>query len=518
MTLHSAADMIIVEEEAEEEIVVEVYEEPYEEGEEEEQLVEDMVGQDRPPQPGVFFIDIQGNLPINTGIPPPRVSSPTLSNSSEEVILFAGRDQNGRGLSRPRPAPRTISDPIDAQIRGVEKKIQEQEEILQDVLQQKSRSFLTNSGHDTTEESTVEFEVPIRQRGGRANAAAARRHQNIRQIEEDALLADYMANMDSDFAGLETFGRRELGGREDDMSDGEDKSLPTWDRDDIEDFDDLSTSDGVMGEVSNILSRRKRAAGIQYLVVWEDQTVDEARWVPMTTLSSITALLKIEEFETEEKLVAEFEDNSDDDSEDSDESGDDDDLDLNMGLVPLKMARLTDEQIARMLEKQEELGMGGDELLLYNGEGDIEEAVSSAHPFRSAGAKSKLKVKGKGKAANSRRARGDFSVASVLNDAYDGFDVMDFERPSLQKKSKGRKGKILFDLSDSSLNEAMEKTFENDRVKKKERKQEREKLRSLGLLGSKNGKPDMKQRYKEGMSMTDIKNEIKDFLECSNTT
>lgn len=509
--------MIIVEEEADEEIVVEVYEEPHEEDSEEEQLEQDR----QPEEQGLFFIDTQGNLPIDTGMPPPRVSSPTPSNSSEEVILFAGRDQNGRGLTRPVPAPRTISDPLEAKIKQVEKQIQEQEEMLHDVLQQEPRSLSPRPGQDTTEESAAEFEVPIRQRGGRANAAAARRHQSIRQIEEDALLADYMANMDSDFAGLETFGRRELGGSKDEMSDGEPKAsmnLPIWDRDDIDDFDDLSTSDGVMGEVSDILSKRRRAAGIQYLVVWDDQTVDEARWVPMTTLSSITALLKIEEFETEEKLVAEFEESSEDDSEDSDETGGDD-LDVNGGPVPRKMARLSDEQIARMLEKQEELGMGGDELLLYNGEGHIEsDEVSFAAPFFSAGSKSKRNYKGKGKAAPTRRARGDFPVASVLADAYDGFDVMDFERPSLQKKSKGRKGKMVFDLSDSSLNEAMEKTFENDRVKKKERKQEREKLRALGLLGSKNGKPDMKQRYKEGMSMTDIRNEIKDFLDSDNTT
>ena len=71
--------MIIVEEEAEqsdeaeEEIVVEVYEEPYkEESEQEEQLVQGMVEQEE----DLFFIDTQGNLPIDTGIPPPRVSSP----------------------------------------------------------------------------------------------------------------------------------------------------------------------------------------------------------------------------------------------------------------------------------------------------------------------------------------------------------------------------------------------------------------------------------------------------------
>jgi hypothetical protein len=64
----------------------------------------------------------------------------------------------------------------------------------------------------------------------------------------------------------------------------------------------------------------------------------------------------------------------------------------------------------------------------------------------------------------------------------------------------------------------MQKTYENDRVKKKERKQEREELRAQGLLGSKNGKPDLKKKYQEGMSIREIKEEIRAFLMGKNTT
>jgi hypothetical protein len=64
----------------------------------------------------------------------------------------------------------------------------------------------------------------------------------------------------------------------------------------------------------------------------------------------------------------------------------------------------------------------------------------------------------------------------------------------------------------------MQAAWENDRVKKKERKQERERLRAQGLLGSNNGKVDLKQKYKEGMNMEAIKNEIKRFLISSDTT
>ena len=57
----------------------------------------------------------------------------------------------------------------------------------------------------------------------------------------------------------------------------------------------------------------------------------------------------------------------------------------------------------------------------------------------------------------------------------------------------------------------MHMAWENDRSKKKKRKQEREELRAQGLLGKK-GKPDLKVKYAEGISMPQLKSEIKDFL------
>merc|ERR1712098_439054 len=47
---------------------------------------------------------------------------------------------------------------------------------------------------------------------------------------------------------------------------------------------------------------------------------------------------------------------------------------------------------------------------------------------------------------------------------------------------------------------------------------ERDELRAQGLLGSKNGKVDMKQKYKEGMGIHAVKEEIKAFLMGGNTT
>jgi hypothetical protein len=62
--------------------------------------------------------------------------------------------------------------------------------------------------------------------------------------------------------------------------------------------------------------------------------------------------------------------------------------------------------------------------------------------------------------------------------------------------ARGRVDKLVLDISDSELEAELQMVFENDRVKKKERKQEREELRAQGLLGKTNGKPDLKQSYK----------------------
>ena len=253
-----------------------------------------------------------------------------------------------------------------------------------------------------------------------------------------------------------------------------------WDASNIEDLDDLSTSDGVMGEVQAIFSKRERKSGLQYLVIWEDQTMDEARWVPVTTLTSVGAQAHIEEFEAEERLVAQFAAVSDDDDDDDDDDSspdsdneDDEDTENVEDFLQRKVGRMDDEQIARLLAKQEELGMGSNELVLFDDAADADEEEG----FNAPATNINPSVLPSTKKTRSKRPRGDFPAATALADAYDGFDVMDFERPSLKKKPKGRKGKlILDDVSDSELEESMQVAWDNDRIKKKERKQEREKV------------------------------------------
>ncbi|KAN0101766.1 hypothetical protein V8E51_012276 [Hyaloscypha variabilis] len=491
---------------------------------------------DIPRSPGMetfskFIVDTEGGEPVHTGLPPPRLrlGSPTPSDSSEEVILFRGRDQHGKGLSRSPQAARP-ANAIDARIRIVEDRIHEREELLQEVLRHKDFSTPPAA---SAEASPAELDGQRHKQHGRSNQRGSGSPK--RQTEEDAILADYIANMDNE--GGETFNQfnhRELGGSHydawQDTGDSSGDAHATtkqpdqarWDRSDICDFDDLSTSDGVMGDVLAVLSKRDRPTGTQYLVVWEEQTVDEARWVPVSTLTSLSALSHIEKFESEEKLVAEFEDNGDDDTSDSDEAelddSTDEDRDEESDLIQERIERMSDEQIARLLAKQEELGMGSAELMLFDEEADVADEAGSAFPRTSVTPIMLPSKKRQPRSAVSQRARGDFPPASLLADAYDGFDVTDFDRPSLKKKPKGRKGKLEFDLSDSELEASMQMAWDNDRVKKKERKQERGELRAQGLLGSKNGKPDLKQKYKEGMGIHAVKEEIKKFLMGTDTT
>ena len=482
-----------------------------------------------------FIIDTHGDQSISTGLPPPRVLSPSPapSNSSEEVILFGGRNNLGKAIARSTQGSETAPsiNPFDAKIKAVEDKIHLREEFLKSLHRKFSPPSFSEelmAKQSTSSKYSDDFEPVV---PGRRNRNQGHRRKQ-KEAEQDAVLADYLANMDSEDKEIliqgSVFNARELGGTDDEpwqdeieMSSGgphvsKEHLKGGWDSN-IEDLDDLSTSDGVMGEVQAIFSKRERISGLQYLVVWEDQTMDDARWVPATTLTSVSAQAHINGFELEEKLVAQFaavSDVDDDDSSLDEENTTDEEAEDEKDLFQRKIDRTDDEQIARLLAKQEELGMGSNELLLFDDAADADEdgfalPNRSLNPF----------VLISQKKNRSERPRGAFPVATTLADAYDGFDVMDFERPSLKKKPKGRKGKlILDDVDDSELEESMQAAWNNDRIKKKERKQERDELRVRGLLGSKNGKPDLKQKYKEGMGIESIKDEIKSFLMGSNTT
>jgi hypothetical protein len=492
----------------------------------------------------MFEIDVRGlPNPFQSSFPPPvfpRSPSPTDSNSSEEVILFAGRNRG----TRPHPT-------------GAQS-IKQTPSVKTEVpLSQQTRSHSTVNkipgkplSNKTVTKASQEF-IPLQTSspainrgsaslGGRKRRGAAR-NKTWQEEEEAAMIADYIANTrdetkDHEEEESEATPARtssipcevddELENPWQDTSDQGSAEME-WSSDDIRDFDDIETSSEISfssGLPSIILSKRTRESGMQYLVVLPNSGIDDARWLPVTVLGSIPAAAQaIVEFEAKEQLAAKIVD--DFDNSDSEVSTDEqtardledalDDLMDEDDLVQRRRDRMTDEQIARRLAKQEELGLGSDEIILFDGEEDEHDDEDEDMDVLQQRA---FAYTVKTKAMRSKQSKGTvFASASAFADAldqdpYHGFDVMDQERPSLRKKNKGRRNVLGLELSDEELEEAMNIAWQNDRAKKSLRRREREKLRAQGLLGVAPGKVDLEVKYPEGMMIGQIKSEIKSFM------
>ncbi|KAF7545256.1 hypothetical protein G7046_g9608 [Stylonectria norvegica] len=99
------------------------------------------------------------------------------------------------------------------------------------------------------------------------------------------------------------------------------------------------------------------------------------------------------------------------------------------------------------------------------------------------------------------------------------FDLMDWYRPSLRRKNgKGARAQINFNLSDSEMEQTLQVAWKNDRLKKSERKKQREELRALGMLGKKTKPEDLRVKYPSGMTMEEVAEELRVFLLGSEET
>lgn len=505
-----------------------------------------------------FFNDSQGsNKVFHTGFPPPKVRrSPSVADtdSSEEVILFPGRKAlpsarrpnsnvqqsvhkvqavSSRGSSNDptfvaKSFPSIIDDSVisNSEVNSsIESKPQDRHFTLNNVGNHESSN---TSGRDIPSPASTKH----RKRG--------RGRRPKRSDDEAAILADYIANI-SDSAGPEgrpdssILNRRDLGDADNDQwQDSEEsimieertqdlgKGADGWDSDDLQDFEELSTSSEALDAVKEILSKRERPSGVQYLVVGEGLTIDDARWLPLESFDQAGVRDKIKVFEDER---AEFErqfaccELPDDSSIEDEEltmnlQEQSEDLEDERDLEERRIERMTDEQIARLLSKQEELGLGSNSLMLFDGE-DLADDMTQETQLDGCWSSPVLR-QSRPKPKPINREQTSFPSATAFadvleQDPYNGFDVMDQERPSLRKIPKGRRGKMALELSDSELEQSMFLAWENDRSKKKKRKQDREELRAQGLLGKKD-KIDLKAKYSEGMSMNQVKNEVRDFL------
>lgn len=488
-----------------------------------------------------FFTDVNGSNRPYTGLALPTVRrspSPTASDSSEEIILFAGRK-----AFQPQAQKRLVSSrklgaqPLSEGTRPLTKATTTVVEDSVGINLDGATSVPETSSQRLENPAHIADFTPFRKDNSKPDRCKRRRRpgeKRSRKAEDDAeIFADYITNTrDSQDFEASVHNRRDLGGSDDQWQDDEEASAveqqvhnaeigaEEWDSANIRDFDELSTSCEVLGTIEQILSKRERISGVQYLVVGEGYTVDDARWLPINLLEVSGADEQIRIFEEEQaergRLFESSEDSEGilirDEKVAMDLPGDLDDLAEERDLRKWGKDRMTDAQIARLLAKQEELGLGSSDLLLFDGEDLADDGMGEMPPDGSWGRTLQSQPRSKRK----QYYQDTFSPATLFadvlqHDPYNGFDVMDQERPSLHKRPKGRRGKLALALSDSEVEQLITIAWENDRTKKKIRKQEREEFRVQGLLG-KTDKVAMKAKYAEGMSMNEVKCEIQGFL------
>jgi hypothetical protein len=277
-------------------------------------------------------------------------------------------------------------------------------------------------------------------------------------------------------------------------------------------------------------------------MVIDGQAIDEDDVLDRSTRATNYDELRMMDTDSDsedEEIGFDIDDISDDDDDDDDDEYDSSDLESDLAqnereawadeedLRQRRIDAMDDETLARLWAKQGEMGISGDDLLIddgafmdedIDGVGDVDEARAGLQDLASSSfAKSAIKRSGNKRGTS-------FPNASALADTIDqygdaGFDIMDFERPSLRPKRGGRKGKMppeLEALSDDELKNEMLGHWSTDREKKRLKKAEREELRMAGMLGAgvtKKGKADLSMKYRQGMTTIQIHEELRIFLQ-----
>ena len=475
-----------------------------------------------------------------------RSPSSTGSESSEEVIIFTGRrnlcnrdDQTRTSRAHSRHwNPFNVLKPSGN--RGSMSTIVDRPTKAMAQMMQNSSDHMPSGFSSPDYEHPPDYLKPY-SKFNTAKPWRRRRKRHIgKETKDEGILDDYVSNLHESGA-LRTLvessilNQRDIGGS--DAAEGQDEvaSLTAGhvEKDPITDSEAWDSAEDCSNVVSPrieglesielVLSKRQRASGLQYLVVGVGCSVDDARWLPASSLNTQGAESLIQEFEDYAELNHHLKGSGVSDSsltrseqvaQDLQERLNVDDGEDERDLEERRKARITDEQVARLLSKQDQLGLGSDDLMLYDG-GDVWTDSRDEHQLDGLWEQA-VTHRATPRPERMQRSRSNILSTTALadsldSDPYNGFDVMDQERPSLRKTSKGRRGKLSLELSDSELEHSLHTTWEKDRTKKKMRKQEREKLRAQGLLGKK-PQVDLKAKYSEGISMTQVKKEIKNFL------
>ncbi|KAI0153333.1 hypothetical protein GGR57DRAFT_503072 [Xylariaceae sp. FL1272] len=165
---------------------------------------------------------------------------------------------------------------------------------------------------------------------------------------------------------------------------------------------------------------------------------------------------------------------------------------------------LEDERLARLLAKQEELGLDADEVILLDG------VISDGGEwFPSSMHINPRKKKGASKRSRMFQQGSQFPSATKMAEAFDELELMDLQDAHMRRPKKGH---LSLDFSDSELEDALNVAVKKDRLKKADKKKAREELRVQGLLGKDVKPDDPRVKYRGGMSLDDVANEFEAFL------
>ncbi|KAI5789927.1 hypothetical protein FPQ18DRAFT_261297 [Pyronema domesticum] len=504
-----------------------------------------------------FFMDLDGDsevhVPKKLQKPPVvRQSSPANSISSDgsEKIVFVPRSNRGRPPPTPKTQPSNASTTLNAPITPKSMPPTPKPVVASTIVQSRTvTTSITVSGPSTKakevspadnyiqlngqtgfngQRATPASKRPKSKGKGKAPASSKSADQEAYDDYVENVAATMLAEAKDDpynellkdpiFAALR---KRDLGDEDgndastDDSGDEGDEAeddaaieaykngwdsdhIPykkAWDAENLRELEDLSTDyEGSKGFVSRILLKRKRPSGLQYLIKWDGYDTDDASWIHEDNLDS-SADVKTKDSDEEE--------DSEEDSEDDDEDDDGDTED-------------DDRKLAILLQMQEDGMMAVDNFT------ELEELDDDFFPM-GVGKKSKKQKKSKKSLLDIEADpyTGRYPSASKMAaqfDKLDEFDVMDWERPSLTMGKKKKKGKgYQGDLEgiDPELREQIGNAWHKDRVAKKLRKIQREEVRAQGLLGvkaQKTGKADLKEKYARGMTMTQVFDEIRQFM------
>lgn len=458
-----------------------------------------------------------------------RPFSPSPSNSSEEIVVFGGRNPRCNEKTRARHQEEDTA-PIRKWVKPSATKSPHRERAFS------ARRLEEPHWDDSTvswvhrSERKLAAKPPNEPRFGkvktRLSTEKTRQHTPKADSNPNDILDDYVNNMRESGTIEDTWQTHPHKSQQDQHYDG-------WSRADINDFDDLSTSEEMHDAVSQILSTRHRPTGIQYLVVWDGQVVDEARWIPHSALTMPGASQLIRAFEEEKQQVRGFQGPNADSGDESDAEQESDSEWLDEGkrkglyeseelddeeeedLLVRRQERMTDSHLARLLSTQEELGLGSDKLQIFNEEDylDAEEELELTSTLNAAKNSTR---KRHGWGASKTRADPKYAALDELLDAEDdgNYDVMDWQRANMSARNQSRTDVASFGLSDDDLALKLAETFARDRKKKKAKKQERQELRVRGLLSKKNkARPNPAMKYRTGIDMDQIRAELENFLE-----